>query len=307
MMNISTALGVPKQLPLATFPHHLHKTSIPKSSFPPPFENAPFENMPPVKENIKKLTPTLLAPQYSHLLEEAKAFDDMDSSPAMQELDEPSAQVADISNESLTNDELVDRINADKNSKLLEESIPFQNESFSQKESARTLSNRVRGFFSSYLPVLSQRQCLQQETYQKGTPGLPLPPPSILQKERGPVATPVRPQCPRAPHPKELVHLNPAPPPSQIPQLKKVPKRLVELIPIPPAVTTDKTALKIGLVPRPRRSSGSSVKDLVKGFEEMDEMVKRNATPFITHKVGNVCNTRREQGQAQSLKPKWRV
>jgi hypothetical protein len=70
-------------------------------------------------------------------------------------------------------------------------------------------------------------------------------------------------------------------------------------------VAKDKTASKTELVPRPRRSSGSSVKDLVKGFEQMEDMGKGNTVGpgFIK---GNSNIMRKERKQAQSLKPKWR-
>ena len=312
--TVTSSVAGPRRLPTATNFTQDHpelsarRTLTSRLSLPLVIENAPFENLPPSKEHTKRLAPTLLAPRYSHLLEEVKAVDiDIDLSTIRQRVEDPWARMADISNGPLTNDELVDRIDTDMEPKLTEDPVPLQREPFLKTKSASNLSDRVRGFFSSYLPVLSQRQRPQTTTRKNVAPGLPLPPPAVLQKQRGPVSTPLRPLLPRAPHPKELVHLNPAPPPSHIPRPKAVPKRLVELVPIPLPVSKDKTALKTGLVPRPRRSSGSSVKDLVKGFEQMEDMGKGNTVGPGFVEVGNLNIMRKEQGQAQSLKPKWKV
>lgn len=71
---------------------------------------------------------------------------------------------------------------------------------------------------------------------------------------------------PRPAHPKDIVHLQHAPPPTRIPTLPRVPKRLVDLRPVsqPPVASA---AIEI---PEGRRSSGGSVKDLVNSFEEID-------------------------------------
>lgn len=301
-----TSVAAPRPPPIPTDFTRDHpelparRTLTLKLPLPPTIENAPFENLSPAKDHTKRLAPTLLAPQYSHLLHEVKTVDDMNLSTIRQRVDDPWARMADISNGPLTNDESVNGIDTDMESKLTEDPVSLQRDPILKTESAINLSGRVREFFSSYLPVLSERQ--RPQTIRKNvTPGLPLPPLAVLQKQRGPVSTPLRPLLPRAPHPKELVHLNPAPPPSHIPRPKAVPKRLVELVPIP----GHKTALKTQLVPRPRRSSGSSVKDLVKGFEQMEDMGKGNTVGpgFIK---GNSTIMRKERKQAQSLKPKWR-
>jgi hypothetical protein len=303
--TVTSSAAVPKPLPNPTNFTRDHpelparRTSTLRLPLPLTIENAPFEHLPPAKEHTKRLAPTLLAPRYSHLLDEVKAVDDMDLSTIRQHVDDPWARMADISNGPLTSDELVNGT-TDMESQPTEDPVSLQRDPFLTTESASNLSGRVREFFSSYLPVLSERQ--RPQTIRKiVTPGLPLPPLAVLQKQRGPVSTPLRPLLPRAPHPKELVHLNPAPPPSHIPRPKAIPKRLVELVPIPLPVSKDKTAL----VPRPRRSSGSSVKDLVQGFEQMEDMGKGNTVGpgFIKE---NLNIMRKERKQVQSLKPKWR-
>ncbi|TDL19889.1 hypothetical protein BD410DRAFT_899871 [Rickenella mellea] len=122
-------------------------------------------------------------------------------------------------------------------------------------------------------------------------PALPIPPPEILEKPRGPVATPARKPLPRLSHPKELVTLQhaPLPPkPSQIPRVKEPPKRLVELnhIPVPPSEERPR------LVSVKRKSSTGSVKDLVKNFEEMEKSVvtkgERSGVPAQLRKVKSV-------------------
>ena len=115
---------------------------------------------------------------------------------------------------------------------------------------------------SKTAPILSKKiQPLSQ-------PGLPLPPPDLLSKPRGPITTPARPPLPKAKHPKELVQLHPAPLPapktSFIPRLK--PQRLVYLNPITPPEA--RAPIPIA---KPRNSTGS-VKDLVRSYEEMKKV-----------------------------------
>jgi hypothetical protein len=71
------------------------------------------------------------------------------------------------------------------------------------------------------------------------------------------------------------VHLQPAPIPrvSLIPRVSK-PQRLVELHPIVPVVSPQSIS-----APRVRKSSGTSVKDLVRGFEELGEQVTEREAP----------------------------
>ncbi|KAG6899010.1 hypothetical protein C0993_001769 [Termitomyces sp. T159_Od127] len=72
---------------------------------------------------------------------------------------------------------------------------------------------------------------------------------------------------PKPAHPKELVHLNPAPVPYKpllMPRLQK-PQRMDELHRESPPPGNDKAVV------RPRRNSASSVKYLAKSFEEMEK------------------------------------
>ena len=131
-----------------------------------------------------------------------------------------------------------------------------------------TIGKRVKGLLFSYLPTL-QKSSSSSTTVSKAPvptqPSLPLPPIEILSKPRGPITTPAPAPIMKPKHPKELVVLHPAPQPptvSHIPRLKK-PQRLVELHPPAPLPVVEQP------IPRPRRSSGSSVKDLVRGFEEI--------------------------------------
>jgi hypothetical protein len=182
------------------------------------------------------IPPTLLAPRYSHLLEEAIAISQQ-GSPGQEETF-PQSEV-------------------EETETLHSSDVP-----------STTIGKRVKGLLFSYLPTLPKSF---SNTVKKAPlsvqPGLPLPPIEILSKPRGPVITPARAPLIKPKHPKELVVLHPAPPLqaptiSHIPRLKK-PQRLVELHPPPPVIEPPTP------IPRPRRSSGSSVKDLVRGFEEI--------------------------------------
>ena len=170
-------------------------------------------------------------------------------------------------------------------------------ESFEQPQTPATIGNRVKGFFFSYLPTMSKTAPPVNKRLVPRKPGLPLPPLEVLEKSRGPIATPVRPPLPKVRHPKEMVHLHPAPQPqpksSLIPRAKK-PQRLVDLHPLPPPPPPPEP------VPRPRRSSGGSVKDLVRGFEELK---KSNAKPVELKRVRSIGEMNR--GQASS-RPVWK-
>jgi hypothetical protein len=101
--------------------------------------------------------------------------------------------------------------------------------------------------------------------------GLPLPPPELLGKERGPIVTPVRPPITKPVHPKELVHLQPAPKakPSSIPRLVH-PKHLVKLRAVQPPSSSRRKVFQLKYLPR--RSSGESVKHLIDCFEGQQDL-----------------------------------
>lgn len=133
------------------------------------------------------------------------------------------------------------------------------------------ISSRVKGFLFSYLPTLSKSTPPQKPDKPRlNQPGLPLPPPEVLEKARGPISTPIRPPLPKPIPPKEQVHLQHAPSPKKsfLPRPPK-PQRLIDLHPIPPPVMPV-------LIQQNRRSSGGSVKDLVRSFEDLDcEVVRK--------------------------------
>ena len=195
------------------------------------------------------IPPTLLAPRYSHLLEEAIAVSKQ-GSPGQEEtfpqpeIEDPQSEVEETSHSS---------------------DVP-----------STTIGKRVKGLLFSYLPTLPKSfSTVSKKAPLSVQPGLPLPPIEILSKPRGPVITPARAPLVKPKHPKELVVLHPAPQPptiSHIPRLKK-PQRLVELH--PPAPIEPPTP-----IPRPRRSSGSSVKDLVRGFEEIQAVVSHDKLKY---------------------------
>lgn len=197
-----------------------------------------------------RLPASLLAPRYSHLLEEAKSLS-MQDSPGPGTRGEPLAPLTPSGD-----DELVSGMASHMKSDQSVREIP----------QTPSVGSRVKGFLFSYLPTLKKKRPAQK-THEPARPGLPLPPPEVLEKPRGPIITPQPKPAPRSAHPKELVHLQHAPPPTRIPTLPRMPKRLVDLRPVsPPPVAS--AAIEI---PEGRRSSGGSVKDLVSSFEEKND------------------------------------
>jgi len=267
----------------------------------PVLENAPFGDLLPAeteKEPRKKIPMSLLAPRYSHLLEEAIAVSQM----TMEAEDKSSAIVEADPDED--GDEEAEVANA---TMIVETDVPSSSSSVPASPPApMSIRNRVKGFLTSYLPTLSktapagQKKAGHQVPRQ---PGLPLPPLDLLEKRRGPVETPVRVPRPKPKHPKEIVHLHPAPEKTtMIPRAKK-PQRLVELqhVPLPEE--------KEVVVSRPRRSSGASVKDLVKNFEEKEREVKEVEKRGELRRVKSIGEWRGKVtgvGGTRQSRPTWR-
>jgi len=232
-----------------------------RPGLPPPItEGAPFSSL--VTE--KKLPPLLLAPRYSHLLEEASSIADSSADYSRSSTSIDNSVVKEEESYSAAQD-----LSLDEGWTTNQMDDTFATEDDEQQRGRKSIGGRVRGFFFSYLPTLSKPSASSQPKKPRQA-GLPLPPPDVLNKPRGPVNTPARPEVPKAIPPKELVDLRHASPPTSktsLPPAKK-PKRLVDLhhIVLPPTAPALPPP-----TPRPRRSSGSSVKDLVKGFEQLEQ------------------------------------
>ena len=278
---------------------------------PPVAHDAPFSNLPVNVEKermstTKRLPPTLLAPRYSHLLEEAIAISrEGELPPAFT----PESEGGESSFASESDSRSFEHSQGDGSRDMDEReedtsmilATPVTICPPVQEQPKTTVGNRVKGFLFSYLPTLSKppSSLPSRKLQLSRQPGLPLPPPDILEKPRGPVTTPARPALPRVQAPKELVNLNPAPPlPSALPRPKAKPQRMVELHPLPPPI---EKPVAPPFVSRPRRSSGSSVKDLVRGFEEMENKMERSAVK----RVKSISEMRPKLGRTD-LRPRWK-
>ena len=129
--------------------------------------------------------------------------------------------------------------------------------------------------------MTKSQQALKVNDRKSSQFGLPLPPPEVLEKPRGPIVTPIRPPAAKVLPPKAQVHLQHAPSPkkSAIPRPSK-PQRLVKLNPAP-------MPLSPMPVQRNRRSSGGSVKDLVRNFEVLDQEAVKKPEIKRIKSVGN--------------------
>lgn len=218
------------------------------------------------------MPPTLLAPRYSHLLEEAIAISQEVStlSPEQETFEFPQSEINDTSSDISSTIAISERgltLSPEQETFLQSE---VKDTSHSSDVPSTTIGKRVKGLLFSYLPTLPKLSVSKAPPSVQ--PTLPLPPIEILSKPRGPITTPARAPILKPKHPKELVVLHPAPQPptiSHIPRLKK-PQRLVELHPPAPLPVIEQP----NPIPRPRRSSGSSVKDLVRGFEEIQAVTR---------------------------------
>ncbi|KAF8226459.1 hypothetical protein L208DRAFT_1380191 [Tricholoma matsutake] len=264
-------------------------------------EDTPFATLLKQQEgSVRKLPASLLAPRYSHLLEEAVAVSQLGVKVAETSV-EGLGKESDVSiNEDAVAVNILSTPVDDEDHSL---TISGTNES---PATPATIGKRVKGFLFSYLPTLSKTappapRKIKQRPQQTG---LPLPPPEVLEKPRGPISTPVRPPLPKPKPAKELVHLNPAPQPpkaSMIPRARK-PQRLVDLQPLPPHSPPKPVA-----IPRPRRSSGGSVKDLVRSFEDLEkqrEVEKAGVKKIELKRVKSNGDWKSVIGTAN--KPGWR-
>ena len=235
-------------------------------------------------QTTPRLPASLLAPRYSHLLEEAKSL-------SKQESPEPGTPDESPTPLTPTDDELVPGM----------ESHMKRDQSVREVPLTPSVGTRVKGFLFSYLPTL-KKKTPARKNHEPARPGLPLPPPELLEKPRGPIITPQPKPLPRSTHPKELVHLQHAPPPTRIPTLPRMPKRLVDLRPVsPPTVASAPIEIPDG-----RRSSGGSVKDLVNSFEEMDRSREIEAHALELRRQKNARLAASETTRTGSNRPAWR-
>ncbi|KAJ4477216.1 hypothetical protein J3R30DRAFT_191743 [Lentinula aciculospora] len=266
----SSTMEIPDFTPLGRRPFPPARKPI---SLPPPAgPAAPFSSIPEdvVEEpRWRKVPATLLAPRYSHLLDEAVALS--------REL--PPAEPSSFSN--------------------------FDN--LSQISSAGSIvgistqpKTRLGRLFS-YIPGFLKTPAPSARQARDSKPGLPLPPAEILDKPRGPIVTPARLPVPKSKAPKELVNLNHQPVPgkkesSMIP--RRIPQRMVKLnqIGLP-----EKREPAVEPTARPRRSSGGSVKDLIKTFESFDENL------HLTTSARSIGNWQKHlPGSEKNSKPMWK-
>ncbi|KAL0060873.1 hypothetical protein AAF712_012337 [Marasmius tenuissimus] len=235
-------------------------TPLPKRYTLPPAigSEAPFSSIKMPR------TKALMAPRYGYLLEEVEKVSRGDT--LLTPLESSADEVLD---EEIEQDEVENSLEISRDS---DDSLEIDDEdaSSASTQQPQGLGGRMKGIIFSYLPTLSKTsQPSSKKPTRPRQAGLPLPPPDVLSKQRGPIATPARTAVPRGPAPKDLVTLNhqDLPPETKIPRRKEKPKRLVELKNVQPPVepeirrnTTDGGGL---------RRKGS-VKDLVKGFEELE-------------------------------------
>ncbi|KAK7046835.1 hypothetical protein R3P38DRAFT_2506806 [Favolaschia claudopus] len=291
-----------------------------RPSLPPPVAlGAPFSNLPPTPEGARRrrVPGSLFAPRYSHLLEEAEAVAagprrkpdedatenadaDVSFTAAEDEVQDSEPQDDDSSFESSADGQDAEMVPA---TPLREREARLQHTTRQPAEPA-TIGGRVKGFIFSYLPTMAKTAPPPTRRPAHAGPRLPLPPLELLEKPRGPVTTPARPPLPKTRAPKELVNLQPAPPqkPKSFLPRRAPPQRLVELNHIEPPVE-EAPKPPVPFV-RPRTSSGSSVKDLVKNFEALDGAKKGAAEIKRVRSVGEFG--KKVARSAGAGRPMWR-
>ncbi|KAF9048318.1 hypothetical protein BDZ89DRAFT_1033304 [Hymenopellis radicata] len=307
------SMEIPDFTPLgrrAMPPARAKKTPAPSFRLPEATpEGAPFQNL------FAKKPSLLHAPRYSHLLDEAHAISagrpkvappqpehvpEEDEEEEEEEEEEEGDESVDKSTETDQSEDTSMEDSFDQS--LEEESIaPLQTPAaLPKRPPPRTsLGNRVKGFLFSYLPSGTKTAPVNKRQAPRPNQ-LPLPPLELLAKERGPINTPVKAPGPKTKAPKELVdlqHVQEPKPKSMIPR-KVQPKRLVDLTHISPEKEKQRAAEA-----RPRRSSGASVKDMVKGFEDLQKSQSQAPEVKRTKSSGDL---RKKNGASSSGRPVWR-
>lgn len=167
-----------------------------------------------------------------------------------------------------------------------------------QEQTPMSAVKRSLNYISSWLRPGMFKSKEQQRA--SSLPGLPVPPADVLGKARGPVATPSKKPAQRPTHPKEQVTLQPAPAPQPPSKIPRVAKRLVDLqhVPTPPPKPLVAKTMS-------RRSSGSSVKDLVKEFEDMEQSKVKPLPPRVAElrRMGSLDTLKGKQGHKPAWKP----
>ncbi|KAJ7201638.1 hypothetical protein GGX14DRAFT_464486 [Mycena pura] len=307
----------------------LGKRAMPprKPRLPPPVTGGtPFSDLPPTPEPVRRrrVPGSLLAPRYSHLLEEARAISvpqpkgteadrrDSDVEDDQSLVDERDTSATHGQEASFATDQSSSAVNEDSSfasssadsgdeemapATPLREREAFFKEPVITQPAPATIGKRVKGFLFSYLPTLTKTA--PPAPARLGLPArqrLPLPPLELLEKPRGPITTPARPPLPKARAPKELVTLQPAPPlPKSLIPRRAPPRRLVELQHVSPPSEAPPA-------PRPRTSSGGSVKDLVKNFESLEQARSKAPEVKRVRSMGDFGS----KTKADAVRPAWR-
>ncbi|EKM56878.1 uncharacterized protein PHACADRAFT_172566 [Phanerochaete carnosa HHB-10118-sp] len=138
---------------------------------------------------------------------------------------------------------------------------------------AHLLATKVKGLVFSYLRSPKKPPGTEKTGKPAASgPVLPVPPSEIFKKPRPPVITPIPKPTERPAPAKDLVRLHAVPPPkpSAIPRPAQKLQKWVELNHVQPRPPSSMGANSA--IPRERRDSGASVKDLVQTFDKLDEM-----------------------------------
>lgn len=288
-----TPLSTAKRLPSVEVPDFtpLGRRALPprrRPVLPPPVTDGPFKDL--IRSERPKVPPSLLAPRYSHLLDEAISVSQN------QPIHSPASNIIPIEQE------VEDTADTTTHTPIPETPPPIS------AQPPSSIGKRMKGFLFSYLPTLSKAP--KQTKSQIPRPGLPLPPREILEKSRGPISTPVRPPLPKPRHPKELVNLHhaPLPKPSKIPRARATkPQRLVELHPVSPPPPPDSGEPLPIHISRGRRSSGASVKDLVRSFEQLEDSRDQSGSSLKELKrARSISDWKKSSQGVVSTRPTWK-
>lgn len=267
--------GAPPSSSLLTVNSHSSQTKISRQSGRTQLELNPHSHIPL----------SLRAPRYAHLLEEAVSSLPVSDTPPVMHSTQSNLQVIEDNA----------RLQTDSGSPMMSHMStkpalgdqPFSNSTSTTK--------RALNYLGSLLGHSNGSNIAKRTISYSPVPALPIP--HVNQIPRAPVTTPAKRSIPKIQPPKELVRLTERKPmdKEQVPPKSKFAKDLVKLKHVEPLTSAQRPRFEPITIPlRGKRS----VKDLVKGFEVMEQTNSHSVHTRDIRKVSSMGNL--------NTKPVWR-
>lgn len=267
--------------------------NVPKSPTLPPVVSTLSVESRPLSPIPTKLPPSLFAPRYAHLHEEAAPstsalprVSTLIPRSSTSKTDTTESQIQAIDRREGSQLQTLQSLGPSLQSQTSDGGLPVP------ASATKRILNYLNSFVSGGGANASSKSPLKLNMNL-----LPLPPPEMQQVERGPIITPVKKPIPKSLPPRELVHLAETrlpTKPSQFPKAKSA-RDIVNLNHVEPPRSVQRPRTVSGPIifpGRTKKDSSGSVKDLVKSFEAVqknaEEEIKRSNSRMAVRKIASV-------------------